>query len=205
MRATVRARLEDRLPGLRERLRDSVNAMSIWDLVRLRRFHDSKIAPIVEGWINEQAASIGKDIAESLDASLVEIEGETLVHGWTAREILITAAAGLFTVAPAGAIPLAGLAVTTGTSLFVFTTSAVSIPVLTGVLAIAVGTATVSGSLRRRAEDWRRERYRREVLAEIEARVCGPAAPGRPSLRDRLLGMVDAIARERLDKLAEVG
>lgn len=202
-RFAVKRTIEQRLPELNEKVGILIDEMSSTDLMRLRAFHNRKIAPLVEAWLRDEY----DDLRQSLQASAIESEAElgngATNYAWTWDEALSAGVGTLMTtVAPVAFVPLAAsFATVATTSLFVFSTSVVSIPILSAIVAGAVVTGLGGNRIRVRAFARRTKRYRTEVRQEIVQKALGdPKNPVAPSLCGRLQAEIDAVTAERLEQ-----
>ncbi len=194
-------RIEQRLPELEALITEQADEMTMWNVVWRSSFHDEQVAPKVEEWLRALYDELRSDIEDSA------IESERLINpgdtdqAWSWGEIAAAGAAAAVSVAPLAALPfVAGIATVTTTSFFVFSTSVVSIPVLTAV----VGGLAVSGygghKIREKTFDYFVGNYRKQTVLEARAKVIGETgADDEDTLQNRLLNEIDLIAISRLE------
>jgi hypothetical protein len=94
------------------------------------------------------------------------------------------------------------IATVSTTSFLLFTTSAVSIRILTAVVGGAVAAGVSGETIRRYANSWVADGYRDQIRQEIWNKSVGdPDNLEAESVCRRLLTEIDMIALKRLDKL----
>lgn len=164
-------------------------------------FHDREIAPMVEAWMRTAFESLRQDMTASAGALDETLRAQSAQGTWSWEEIATAGATAAVSVAPFAILPFAGsLATVTATSFFVFTTSAVSIPILTAVLGMVAVGGIVSTEFRNRQIAALRKRYLGQVVSAARSRILGPeAGNAAASLRGLLLGEVDRLTRARLE------
>ncbi len=200
-RARVTSTLEDRLHGLLSQTDGLIRDMPVRSMLRPTPFHDRMIAPVVEEWIARQRDLLRLDLessAKACEEMLGTVRSEDL--GWTWAEASTTVAGVALTVGTLVAIPFLGVAaVATTTSFLVFTTAAVSLPVLLGGTA-AIAAASLGGySFRGHAINTFRKRYRQQIRDKIYKQVIGnPPVLDAPSLCRSLCAEIDAVAIFRM-------
>ncbi len=199
-RKALCAQLEDRLPELDALIDEPINEMTLWNAVWRTSFHDEQIAPKVEEWLLALYEEFHRDISESAFESEKSISGETSDQAWSWGEIATMGAATAVSIAPLAAIPfVAGIATVT-TSFVVFSTSVVSIPILSAVVGGLVLSGIGGHQVREKTFEYFVENYREQTKAEARAKVVGKTgADNEDSLRNRLLNEVDLITISRLD------
>lgn len=200
-RMRVVSTLDDRISGLLRDVTGKIDEFTIAETLRLGRTHNEKIAPVVEKWLQDQYQELQLNIEKSADASEEAISDSGNQYLWSWEEIAGVAAGSFLTVAPMAAVPMAaGLATVTTTTLFLFTTSAVSIPILTAIIAGSVATGIGGHKIRSWTIERLKRRYRRQVEQEIRNKVFGdPANETSPSLMRFFLKEIDLATKRRLE------
>ncbi len=194
--------------NIRERLQEldvlidaKIEEMRFWDSINRSAFHNRTVAPAVEEWLRAVYEEFHRDIEQSALKSEKEIVGESSDHSWSLSEIAVAGAATAASLAPLAAIPYAvGLATVTSTSFFVFTTSAISIPILTAIVGGLVVTGIGTQTLRQKTFDYFAEKYRTQAKHEARTKVVGESgANEEDTLLNRLLNEIDLVAISRME------
>lgn len=193
--------LEDRISGLLQDVTGKIDEFTITEILWLSRTHNEKIAPLVEKWLHGQYQELQLSLEKSADTSEEAIRDSDSQYIWSWEEIAGVAAGSILTVAPMAAVPMAaGLATVTTTTLFLFTTSAVSIPILTAIIAGSVATGIGGHKIRSWTIERLKGRYRRQVEKEIRNRVFGdPDNETSSSLTRFFLKEIDLATKSRLE------
>lgn len=186
-RRWVRDEIGEFVEGLCLRVNARIDEMSKWDLVKSRlptpsrsrdegdgdadSFHTSDIAPIIEAAFGQQmrriCSRLQEQAMEDIRLHTPEIEDDVDLE-----ELLGLASGMVLSVAPFAALPfIVGAALTTTTTLFVVSTTTVSVPVI-AIGAAGVAAASVAGfKLKGMAFEKIRDRYKTRVRRMIEARA----------------------------------
>ena len=124
------------------------------------------------------------------------------IFSFTSALIAGAGVGAMMTAAPVVAAPFAaGLAIVT--SGFIFTTSAVSVPVLSGLIAAGAIVSFGGRTVLDRGIGHIKERYRKQISEELERRVLSADPDSKiRSLFRVLADEIDAAAQVRLEQLA---
>ena len=195
--------LNARVSGFDSEIDALVEGMTGMDTVRRSRFHNKYVAPVVEEWLRELMDEFRQEIETSAGNSEVALGHDADAHSLSLGEVLGSGATVALTLAPLGVVPFAaGIATVTTTSFLVFSTSAISLPILS----VVVGGALLAGAggdrVRRRVFGKIRRTYGAQVKRNVRIKAIGdPANPGAPSVCRNLLAGIDVIANKRLENL----
>lgn len=195
--------LAQQLPTLKEQIERAVNKMGVSDWVWRSSFHDEKIAPFVEEWMQSHYLTLQKSYADSVRTLETQLAKDTTDHSWSVGEIANAGVTAVASVAPLAVIPaVAGFATVTTTTLFVFTTSAISLPALalaaTGLAAVTFG----SSEFRNRQINNLYQQQVERVQLEARRKIIGdPDNPDEPSMQRQLLAEIDQIALYKMENL----
>lgn len=195
--------LAQHLPALNKRIECAVNEMGVSDWVWRSSFHDEKVAPFVEEWMQSHYGTLRKNCEDSVRTLEEQVAKNTTDHSWSVGEIANAGVTAVASVAPLAIIPaVAGFATVTTTSLFVFTTSAISLPALalaaTGLAAVTFG----SSEFRNRQINNHYQQQVERVQLEARRKIIGdPDNPDEPSMQRQLLAEIDQIAFQKMENL----
>ena len=195
--------IKARVPDINAKIDTLIDDMSIWDTVRRSQFHNSTIAPAVESWLQDVMLEFRRDIETSAIDSERDLGHDPEFHTWSWNEISSAGAASVLTLAPLAVVPFAAsIATVTGTSLFVFTTSTISLPILSGVIGGTLIAGAAGEKFRRNVFNKMSTNYRKQVKQNILNKVVGdPKNLEAPSVCRSLLVNIDMIALKRLEYL----
>ena len=193
--------LTEQLPALQARIGEVLDTATVWKIALPRDLRDKIIGPMVQDWISRQKTRLRSDIALSAaenDRQTAQLRTKAQ-FSW--EDLLATGAGTIMTVAPVAAVPfVVTMATVTTTSLFVFSTAAVSVPVLSVFLVGGLALSLGGYNLRRsQVQKWR-TRFRQNIFTEVFNQIIGdPVNPASPSLCRNLLAEVDKVARLRME------
>ncbi len=172
-------------------------------ILRRSRFHNKHVAPVVEEWLQALMAEFRPELETSAGDSEQALGHAADVHALSLGEALGAGAAVALTLAPLGAVPLAlSIATVTTTSFFVFTTSVISVPVLSAFAGVAALAGAGGNQIGRHTVGRIRRRYSAQVKENLRIKAIGdPADPAAPSVCRTLLAGIDVIANKRLENL----
>lgn len=193
---------EQAIPELIENVEETIEGIGIKEAMQRKQFHDSKIAPKVEKWFEDQTEIFVKRLAKSVDNASKKLTSKPEEHSWSWTEIAGAGAVVAASAAPVAVIPLAAsFATVTTTSFVVFTSSAVSLPLL-GAGLLGVGAVALGGQkFRQKAADKFRDLYREKIVGKIKMQALGDPLKGRKeSLCGELLQTIDRIAKAELEQ-----
>lgn len=195
--------IDERLSELDALIVEKIDQMGFMDTLNRTDFHDKEVAPAVEAWLRAQCEDLRRNIEESAVQLKKLVTGEHADHSWGVDEIVGKGLATAAILVPIATIPFAvTLATVTTTSFFVFTTSAVSIPILTAVVAGLTVTGGGTVVVQQKVFGYFNDKYRQQALAEARAKVIGTTgADNELSLRNLLSNEIDKIAISRLEAI----
>lgn len=198
----VRA-IELRVPDIHTKIDALVDGMSTRNAISRTNFHDREIAPVVENWLQDLMSEFQQGIENSAVESERALGNDVEDRAWSWADVATIGGGAAVTLAPLAAIPLVtSVATVTTTSFFVFTTSALSFPIL----AVGVGGLIVAGlgsnKVRQFAFNKFKDRYRKQIKQELFHKAVGnPKKLEAPSVCRTLLAEIDMIAKKRLENL----
>ncbi len=176
-------------------------------------FHDEKVAPEINKWLNETYKDLCQDIPEKPDSnSINNTHGpDRFAQNWNA--ILQAGGGTLSVIGAISALP-AGISVgvTTTTTLFIFTTSVVSIPII-AVAASSAALATYFGITkfdRAVTTEELTSVYRNQVVSALREKVLGteylymnPSDENNPELPEKEMSLAQILLLE-VDHMASL-
>ncbi len=195
--------IKARMPDIDAKIDALIDDMSIWDTIRRSQFHNSTVAPAVESWLQDVMVEFRRDIETSAKESERDLGHDPEFHNWSWNEIGGAGAASLLTLAPLAVVPFAAsIATVTVPSLFVFSTSAISLPILSGVIGGTLIAGAAGEKFRRNVFNKISANYRKQVKQNILNKALGdPENLEAHSVCRSLLVNIDVIALKRLENL----
>lgn len=202
-RARIASLTRKYFDGLVAQIQEAAETAPRKNIISGRHFIKRTIHPIVRRWIETQEPKLRQKIANSADRSQHQIELKPASADAEWGSVAgIAAGAGLI-LAPLAMVPFVGtIASVTTTSFLVISTSAISLPILGGIALVGGASALSGGTLLYRYERKHRDKLAKAALTIAEHAVLGAGIPGKDvSLLGNLTHLVDAIAKERLERL----
>ncbi len=191
------------LPDLDALIIKQIDSMGFKDAFLRSEFHDREVAPEVENWLRQQFDELHRNIKDSAIKSEKIITGKSNDNSLKDIEFASMGLSVVGTLAPIAAIPAAvSIATVTTTSFFVFTTSAVSIPILLTALAGLLVSGVTANEIRRSTFKHFQKKYCEQTISEARTRVFKPLeAKDTSCLWTVLSNEIDIITLKRLEPL----